>query len=153
MTVKLRKVADELEIIMEEYMAFFDRETYEVVRFPPGMYDDAEMGEPYEARIDWLEEDWEIANMVVQNKERFVELPSKWDIHDYEIIESFSYSIKDEQVRTQVLNAIRGRGAFRRFRKHIEYHGLLEDWYKYKSDWYAEIAREWCEENDIPYEE
>lgn len=153
MAVKLKKVAEELEIVMEEYLAFFDRETYEVIRFPPGMYDEVEMGKPYETRKDWLDEDWESAEMVVHNEERFVELPSKWDIHDYEIIEAFSYSIKDEQVRRQVLNAIRGRGAFRRFREHIEYQGLLEDWYKYKSDWYAEIAREWCKEHDILYKE
>ncbi|MYL50557.1 hypothetical protein GLV98_13750 [Halobacillus litoralis] len=152
MPVKLNNIAGELEILMEEYMAFFDRETFAVVHFPPGMYDEVEMGEPYETRIDWIEEDWKSAEMVVHNEERFVKLPSKWDINDYEIMEDYSYSIEDEQVRKQVLNAIRGRGAFRRFREHVEYHGLLNDWYKYKTDRYVEIAREWCEENDIPYE-
>ena len=43
-------------------------------------------------------------------------------------------------------SAIRGRGAFRRFRN------LAEQWYDYKEKEQKQLAIEWCEENGFNYE-
>lgn len=55
-------------------------------------------------------------------------------------------------VREQFEAAIRGRGAFRRFRQLVERQGMLDDWYKYKEKEQRKLAVEWCEENEFNYE-
>jgi hypothetical protein len=47
--------------------------------------------------------------------------------------------------------AIDGRGAFRRFRNALNYHGIENDWYDYKFEALCRIAREWCEFHKIQY--
>jgi hypothetical protein len=78
-------------------------------------------------------------------------LPSQWDIHEYEMMEKFCYSIEDDDHREQLLRAIQGKGAFRYFRDTCDRLGLTEDWYAFRDQAYEEIAVRWLEARDIPY--
>ena len=49
-------------------------------------------------------------------------------------------------------SAIRGRGAFRRFRNLAERLGIIDKWYDYKEKEQKQLAIEWCEENGFNYE-
>jgi hypothetical protein len=49
--------------------------------------------------------------------------------------------------------AIRGRGAFRRFKDALDRHGLLEAWYRYRREDLAQEAAAWLEANGIAYRE
>ncbi|MCD8021312.1 MAG: UPF0158 family protein [Clostridiales bacterium] len=51
------------------------------------------------------------------------------------------------------MNAIRGRGAFRRFKDGIYYHGIEQQWYDYQADAYKQIAVRWCRDEGLEYEE
>ncbi len=57
-----------------------------------------------------------------------------------------------ESKRNRLAGAIRGRGAFRRFKDGIRQMGIEEQWYDYQGDAYKRMAIEWCEENGIEYE-
>lgn len=83
----------------------------------------------------------------------YLPLPTKFDIHEYSIMERFCRSREDDEMRDDLCDAIRGRGAFRRFKDSIHEHGIADDWYKYRDEALREIAIEWCEENGIPYTE
>jgi hypothetical protein len=48
--------------------------------------------------------------------------------------------------------AIHGKGAFRWFRHSLDRFGLREQWYSFRHSALEEIAREWLETNDIPFE-
>jgi len=78
-------------------------------------------------------------------------LPTKFDIHEYSIMEKFCYSVKNEQIADALCNAIRGSGAFRRFKDEIQRRGIAEDWYKFRGEAILKIARDWCEANEIDY--
>ncbi len=52
---------------------------------------------------------------------RFISLPSQYDIHKYSIMENFIFVLSDNRIQNYQLNAIRGRGAFRRFNHAIIY--------------------------------
>ena len=68
-------------------------------------------------------------------------------------MENFIYDeIPAGGVREQFESAIRGRGAFRRFRQLVERLDILDDWYKYKEKEQRKLAIEWCEENGFNYE-
>ena len=83
----------------------------------------------------------------------FLALPSKFDVHECQIMEEFASSVEDEALRDELLSAIHGRGAFRYFKDVIHRRGVKEDWYNFRSEALREIAVEWLEENGLTYSE
>lgn len=49
--------------------------------------------------------------------------------------------------------AIRGKGAFRRFKDCLFDLGMEETWYKFRDACYEKIAREWCKKYGITVED
>ena len=80
-------------------------------------------------------------------------LPSKYDIHEYSMMEDFIETIDDVKLYNQLCIAINGPGAFRRFKDTCINFEIIEDWYKFRDKKYKEIAINWCKENNIDYEE
>ena len=73
--------------------------------------------------------------------------------NEYHIMQDFIYDeIPAGGVRDQFESAIRGRGAFRRFRNLAERLGIINEWYEYKEKAQKQLAIEWCEENGFSYE-
>ena len=81
----------------------------------------------------------------------YLKLPSKFDIHEYEIMERFCLSMPNEKISNILLSKIRGSGAFRRFRDTIYQYGIEEDWFKYRDEAYKEIAISWLESHGFDY--
>lgn len=52
----------------------------------------------------------------VLNSDDFIALPDRFEIHEYAIMERFCHTITDAPIREDLLDAIRGCGAFRRFK-------------------------------------
>ena len=50
---------------------------------------------------------------------RFLSLPTKFDVHDWGIMEEFAQEQENESVRAELLDAIHGSGAFRLFKSTI----------------------------------
>lgn len=93
----------------------------------------------------------ELAEDIVDG-EYFIPLPDEFEVNEYRIMEDFCHKISDERIREILCNTIQGKGAFRRFKDTIIKYDLEKDWFRYKEDALREIAVNWCEENDIPYE-
>ena len=68
-------------------------------------------------------------------------------------MERFCLSVDDEDMRDNLCNAIRGRGAFRSFKDKIHEYGIAEDWYQYRDAALRDIAVTWCEAHGIAYTE
>ena len=45
------------------------------------------------------------------------------------------------------------KGAFRRFKQSVRYHGLEQRWYDYLAEAYRELAIRWCAEEGLEYKE
>ena len=82
-----------------------------------------------------------------------ISLPGQYEINEYKIIKSFIETIKDNQIKNQLLIAIRGPGAFRRFKDSCINYEIINVWYEFKNNAYYELAKEWCLWNDIDYED
>ncbi|OGJ90194.1 MAG: hypothetical protein A2487_02660 [Candidatus Raymondbacteria bacterium RifOxyC12_full_50_8] len=135
---KLSEIAESMDCQSEEITAFLNRKTGEI-----------EMVTGEELRA---EEDGENAGEKYEGED-WLPLPSKYDIHDYEIMESFCATINDPTARNSLIGAIKGRGAFQKFRRMCEHYGLMDKWYGHKNGRYLEIAREWCKANQVEYQE
>jgi hypothetical protein len=148
--VSLPKVAQEIDALMEGFTAFLNRQTGELYAVSD---DDLESLD--EETDDDDSPGWEIEfrdkAREIRDSGDWVELPSKFDIHEWGIMEEFSLSIGDSQVREELLNAIRGSGAFRYFRDAIHRHGIQDSWYAFKKAAIATIAAEWLDEHGIAY--
>ncbi len=140
MAIKLEQVIEAIETADDAFTYLYDTQTGETVLLP----DDIMFGERDEA----LEELIESAPMG-----RFLRFPTKYDIHEYSIMEDFVYSLPSDAAHQELINAIFGRGAFRRFKNGIRYHRLEQQWYDYRDQAYREIAIRWCQDQELEYTE
>ena len=138
MTINLKQVIDAVESASEVYTALYDTQTGKTVYLP----DEIITGERDEA----LEE-------LIENSPtgRFLHFPTKYEIHEYSIMESFIESLPPGATRQELAQAIRSKGAFRRFKNGIYYHRLDQQWYAYRDLAYREISIRWCKDNGIEY--
>ncbi len=83
----------------------------------------------------------------------YVALPDQRGIDAYGMMVSFISTVRDEEAKRWLRNAVRGRGAFRMFRATCERFDLLRDWYDYREEAYRNTAIDWCLENGFAYED
>jgi hypothetical protein len=148
--VSLKQVVGELELISDVYHTYLDKRSGEFVGARGEDLRDAESDESYGHHPGWQKELIAQAREVL-GSDHFIELPSAVDIDEYEIMERFIYSIASEDLSERLLEAIRGRGAFRRFKDVTFRYGLESDWHSFRRRALEEIAIEWLEANDFPW--
>jgi hypothetical protein len=102
-------------------------------------------------RDDYLEEEVELARRDIES-DRYLELPSSYEVHEWRIMESYSYSLGDAVLSAACVDAIHWRGAFRNFKNVLSRHGLLSSWYTFRGEALRRITIEWCEENEIAFQ-
>ena len=85
--------------------------------------------------------------------ENSIVLPSKYEINEYSMMEDFIETIQDTLLYNQLLIAINGSGAFRRFKATCINFGIIDNWSKFRYEKYKELAINWCKENDIDFKE
>lgn len=133
--LKLSVVIDAIEASSDEWQYFYDLKTHESIWFSEyGGFDDEEESE-----------------LLDGEPERFIRLPSKYEIHEYSIMEEFVESLPEGVMQNQLLHAIQGRGAFRRFKDTVNRMGIAKQWYDYQDNAHREIAIRWCRDNEYEY--
>jgi len=142
--VNLQDIVDELSMMFDGNRSYVDRETGEVVTVAVEELGAVEDGE---------EEPDETAVSILENPQRYERLPDKHDVNDWETMREFCESVESPEQRGHLLSAIRGNGAFGRFRTLSAAYNILEEWYAWRDEALWNLARDWCEENDIPYTE
>ncbi|MCL1917032.1 MAG: UPF0158 family protein [Peptococcaceae bacterium] len=128
----LNAAAGEFEMIDSETHLFYNVETGEFDFYNDFMAVDDADAEKFE------ENDW-------------IAAPSQRDINEYDIMVEFTEGVSNPRKNELLCVALEGRGAFRRFKDTLCRVDLEEEWYAFKHRAYVEIAREWCDENDIEY--
>jgi hypothetical protein len=147
--VQLENLIDALDEQGDTVFAFLDRDSgqIELVSEEALSHSESEQEEIY-SLPDWQKEEVELA-VRIQSSDRFLALPSKFDVHEWSIMERFCHEIKRDDIRTKLLDAIHGSGAFRRFKDQIAHFDLWEPWNAFRHHAFGEILTEWCEENGI----
>lgn len=149
--IKLNLLIQEMDSQSDEMSAFFNKKTKEIVFVSDDEFRMAEDEEPIEELPEWLQEQINIAEEILYG-DNWIPLPSKFEIHEYNIMEEFCLSIKDEKLSDIIYDSIKGSRAFRNFRNNIIKSNLENDWYKFRDEAMRDIAIDWCEGNNITYE-
>jgi hypothetical protein len=151
-SVKLKDIVDEISFTLDEASSYLNTKTGDVVTVTEEELQAAENEEPLEDFPEWQHDAIRIATDILETDD-YLPLPTKFDIHEYSIMERFCRSVEDDDIGDDLCNAIRGRGAFGRFKDRIHEYGIADDWYTYLDGALREIAIAWCEENGISYTE
>lgn len=133
--VKLSEIKDALDSVDISSTCYFNKETNEIL----WQWD-------YNKEYSTYKEEDEANDNIINMFDYFYK-------NDYDIMQDFIDTIEDINLREKLYYATRGRGAFSRFRYIIESNDLLDTWYKYKDEKYKTIAKEWCVDNNIEFEE
>ena len=147
--ISLRDVISALEAASDESASYLDPETGEIVLVTE---DERVMAEEdcWEEAPGWQREIMPKIRAALEG-DRWLELPDSFEIHEWSIMERFSQTQKIERIRSELLNAIHGAGAFRAFRTAIRQLGLEQSWYQFRDDALADIARCWLDDHHLQY--
>jgi len=162
--VSLQNLVGELQMLPSEGTAYLNKVTGKVILLTDDIVAMAEIEsemelEELEDGDDEIESEapdletvyYQEVKKVLASDPDYLQLPSRFDIHEYEIMERFCLAIPDERVSNVLLSEIRGSGAFRRFKDTIYQYGIENDWFKYRDEAYKEIVIAWLESNGIAY--
>ncbi|MHC4104325.1 MAG: UPF0158 family protein [Planctomycetota bacterium] len=147
--VKLDEIIEGLEFQSDESSSFLDKTTGKVVLISEYQMCAAEDDEPDEDSPDWEQDLVRIAKEIINETGNYIALPTKFDIHEYSIMEKFCLSLNDDEMCDTLYSLIKGSGAFGRFKNAIHEYDIADDWYKYRNDELKAIAIEWCKEHGI----
>jgi hypothetical protein len=147
--ISLREVIEAMDITSDQCVSYLDPDTGEIITVTE---EERHLGEDesLEDVPEWQREMLPKIRAALEG-DRFLELPNRFDVHEWSIMDEFSRAQNSERIRQELLDAIHGAGAFRTFRSAIRRIGVEQGWYKFREKALAEIARDWLEEHKLPY--
>lgn len=157
--VSLQSVVDSLSWHSDESSTYLHKPTGEIVtiehsslrRVEEGDVDVEPEADEEGAQGEVVERD-EIDHAVgILRTDKYLAFPSEYEIDEWSMMDEFTRSVVDEPLRTTLEDAIRGRGAFRRFKDVLQANGRAEAWYQFRDAAYRSIAREWLDRHHILY--
>ena len=151
--VELDVIIEALEMADDSISSYLDVETGEVHSITEEEFDLAE--DPQTAIEDlpnWQREAVTLARSIQkQEGKRYMALPDKFDVHEWAMMDRFSMTLRDAQMRNDFHGGIRGAGAFRLFKHLLTEYDLWDSWNRFKQVELRQMAIEWCKENGITY--
>ncbi|MBS3957500.1 MAG: hypothetical protein KGZ40_08250 [Clostridiales bacterium] len=147
--VSLRAVVEELDALTDESTAYLNRATGELCSLRDDEVSAAEDGDP-DVIPDWLEGGLHRIREILESEE-WLALPTRFDIHEWAIMDRFARSVEDTDLQDELADSLRGRGAFRFFKDVVHRRGIQQAWYRYRVEALARIAIEWLDESGVAY--
>ena len=146
--VALRDILEGMDLPSDEFIAYLHRPSGRVILVSDEALLAAEDGlEGEEAGVEEIE--LADARAILAAEDDYLPLPERFDIDEYRMMERFAIGVADPSAQEDLLIALRGRGAFRRFKDAVRQLGLADEWYAWRDRGYEEVARAWCEEHGI----
>lgn len=137
--IDLNKIIDCIEAAGDIETFYLNKNSGEIMSVPQdGSFLDDEITEEMYWKIDmgfWLQ------------------IPGQYELHEYNIMESFAESLSNEQYKDKLLYELNCKKPFRRFKDEINYLGIANDYYSYRREKIKKIAIRWLQDNKLEYKE
>jgi hypothetical protein len=148
--VKLDDILEALEFSNEEVNYYYNKITSEIISIGEEevRIADADSIDHYP---EWQREIIEAAIDIEENWDNYISLPSRFDINEYDIMVEFCDSLDNDRKSDELLSALNGKGAFRRFKDAAIRLNVENKWYNYRDAALRKIAMDWCKDNNIMY--
>lgn len=146
--MRLSDIVEGMECQSDEMTSYLHRPTGRVLTvsdeaFSAADEEDEDSGSPEEVAE---------ARNILAGGDEYLALPDRFEIDEYRMMERFATGILDARHRNELLAALSGRGAFRRFKDAVHRLKLADAWYTFRDRAYEEVARVWCEAHNIEIE-
>lgn len=151
--IKLKEIVDAIDMQPEESSTYLHRPSGKIILLSDEEFSAADGEEPLSDYPAWQREMIEVARQIRKCGADFAELPTKYEVDEWRIMERFSRSLVDREVGDLLDSAIRGRGAFRFFRAEIRRLGVEEHWHRYREATLRRVAEDWCAECAVDYDD
>jgi len=152
MKVKIDDIIDAVDFDSDMSESFLNTKTEKVCMFTDEELLAAKNDVDLSDSAEWYCEAVANAKHYLENQDDYLSLPEKYDFNEYRIIEKFIARVAIPKQSEMLSQSIHGKGAFRRFKTALERLGLVDEWYKYRSQKLREFVEFWCEENKIGFE-
>jgi hypothetical protein len=164
--VDLRDLAETLEMNLPETSHYLDLDTGEIImvqdessRAVETIYEEIDSDDPAAFAAELGRRDmpqWEKDALLDADRVEaglgitIVRIPCVESRDAYEDMETFIETVRSARLQDRLSNAIRGRGAFRRFKDALEEHpGEREGWFAFKDARMRQRALDWLREEGI----
>lgn len=148
---KLKDLVEALEMQGLETSSYVNLKTGEVVTLTDEELTFGDDDAFLEDLPEWMVEVRRLAKDVLHSGD-YLTLPDQWELHEYRIISDFCWAQTDDEIRERLLEAIKGKGAFRRFKDGASDLGVIDQWYEYRYARFEAFMVEWCKESGVDYE-
>ncbi len=108
--LKISKMVEDMDLQIEEYMTAVNVQTSEMV------YIDLEEARALEDMEEGELSKDQMLLLDIYYGDGYVRIPSEHEIHEYNMMSNFVFSIDNDMINQRLSQAISGRGAFRRFK-------------------------------------
>jgi hypothetical protein len=89
----------------------------------------------------------------IEDSDKFIVIPHKNDLDlGTRLVLRFAAQVLPDDL-DEIDRIFHRRGAYRQFKRLLEWRGKLEEWYEFETQSQREALREWCADNDIELEE
>ena len=96
----------------------------------------------------------EIDDEIDKQYEDLILIPDSRDAGDIRMMREYSWTLPDGAAKDALTTALSGgKGIFKRFKNAVSQYGLLNEWYEYEDDRYMQFAKDWCQANEVAFEE
>jgi hypothetical protein len=149
--VSLREVLDAIEPMSDEWQGWINRTSSELASFSDEeeMYATGELEPP-----PWFEPDQaERIRNVIEGETDWIRLPGTFEFHEYAVMQAFCEQVDDEVLRSDLLDTIRGSGAFRRFRDMVAKRELEQAWFAWRTTALRDCVIDFLTDAGIPFTE
>lgn len=149
--VSLSDVIEQMELTTDEATAYINRKTGELITITNEEVALTEDPEEAAEAPQWQKDLLPKAREVLASED-YIPLPSKFEVHEWSIMERFAQSRTDAAVSDELDAALHGRGAFRRFKDAVHRLRIADEWYRFRDAALEEIAIEFLEAHGIAYQ-
>lgn len=151
MKVKLEKLLKELEMSdMEGVSVLIHSPTGECL-----VYSDDELRKAervYDGEdiplLEWEKPQIQKLLNCIEHDDDYFQLPSFQDLDVYQLMEAFAYKMNN----AKLLQDLRGRGAFRRFKDNLAQFDLWKEWELFRKQAMKKVLIKWCEDHQFDFE-
>ena len=148
--VSLRDVVEEISVQPEGATVHLNPDTGEIVTVSDEELRLLEDEEAAAEAPEWQQENLRKTREVLES-DHFLQLPTSIDIHAWAVMERFSRERANPEERDELVRAVHGSGAFRRFKDAIRRLDIEEEWCRFQDAALEAIAKEWLEAHGIAY--
>ena len=146
--ISLAEMIDQFETIFDQGAVFVDVSSGTIVALSESDVDAIETGDA--AAIGIAEEDLETMRLAYESPS-LVEVMSRHDFDEFAAMESFADSMPIASTRNRLLDALRGRKPFRRFKDTVHAASIRDKWFAWRHAAVAEAMASALEDCQIPY--